>query len=187
MSRRSSSASSWRERARVAGGGALLIALVLAVPSCGYRLASSAGSRFVDPALKVDVRPFANDSVVPDAGAVIAARLREEMVRSGFRGTFQRTGADYQVEGRVREIQETVSSHGADDFALEHRLAVVVDIRVVEVVRGRLLWKEEGLGESASYYAGSDFQYTESNRRAAFEEVSRRLARRIGQTLRVLL
>ncbi|MCL5884675.1 MAG: hypothetical protein M1377_04955 [Deltaproteobacteria bacterium] len=92
-----------------------------------------------------------------------------------------------QWTGAIREIRETVVSHGADNFALEHRLAVSVDIRVVELVHGRLLWKGEGLSESASYYAGADFQYTESNRRTAFEEVSRRLARRIGQTLRVLL
>lgn len=137
--------------------------------------------------LKVDIRPFANASVVPDAGAFLAGRLRDEMLRSGFRGRFLRDGADYQVEGTIREIRETVVSHGADNFALEHRLAVSVDIRVVELVHGRLLWKGEGLSESASYYAGADFQYTESNRRTAFEEVSRRLARRIGQTLRVLL
>jgi len=146
-----------------------------------------AGQRFADPAVAVDVAPFANASVIPDAGAYLAARLREEMVRAGFRGRFARQGADVLVEGRVREVGESVASHGADGFALEHRLVVRVDVRVLEVVRGRLLWKEEGLAESASYYAGPDFQYTESNRRAAFEEAARRLARRIGQTLRAIL
>ena len=62
-----------------------------------------------------------------------------------------------------------------------------VDIRVVEIKRGRLLWKEDGLTDAASYFVGPDFQYTESNRRMAFEEICRRLARRIGETLREIL
>jgi len=95
--------------------------------------------------------------------------------------------ADYLVEGTVREIREEVSSHGADKFALEYRMTISVDIRVVEVTRGRRLWKEDGLSETASYYAGPDFQYTESNRRMAFEEVCHRIARRIGQTMKVIL
>lgn len=109
------------------------------------------------------------------------------MRRGGFRGVFDRRNADFLVEGTIRDVREDVSSHGADRFSLEHRLTLLVDIRVVEVVRGRVLWKEEGLAETASYFAGADFQYTEANRRMAFEEVCRRMARRIGQTMRVLL
>lgn len=186
MCRRNWSASWLRRPGRRAVPALLLVALGI-LPSCGYRLAASAGSRFVDPGLTLDIRPFGNASFVPDAGAFLAGRLRDELVQSGFRGRFRQPGADYQVEGQIREIEDTVVSHREDNFALEHRMTIRVDIRVVELVRGRLLWKEEGLVDSASYYAGADFQYTESNRRAAFEEVSRRVARRIGQTLRVLL
>jgi hypothetical protein len=154
---------------------------------CGYRFQAEPGFRFSDPSLRMDLRPFANASVVPDAGVFLAARLREELRRIGFRGSFDRSGADYSIEGSVREIREEVFSHGTDGRALEHRLKIVVDIRVVEIVRGRPLWKEDGLSETASYFAGADFQYTESNRRAAVEEVCRRMARRIGQTIRVIL
>ena len=133
------------------------------------------------------MRPFANESLVPDGGAYLTARLRDEMRGKGFRGRFRRSQADYLVEGTVRGIREQVFSHGTDEFALEHRMTITVDIRVVEIMQGRLLWKEDGLTESASYFAGPDFQYTESNRRMAFEEVCRRLARRIADTLREVL
>lgn len=135
----------------------------------------------------MDLRPFANESLVPDGGAYLTARLRDEMRGKGFRGRFERSQADYLVEGTVREIREEVFAHGQDDFALEYRITILVDIRVVEIMQGRLLWKEDGLTDAASYFAGPDFQYTESNRRIAFEEVCRRLARRIGQTLREVL
>jgi len=167
----------------------ILIALALllsSVTGCGYRL-ESGSPRFTDPSVRMDVSPFANRSPTPDAGAVVAAMLREELRRSGFQGSFGTVGANYLIEGKVREIRSDVFSHGTDRFSLENRLTLVVDIRVVEIVRGEVLWKESGLSETASYFSGTDAQYSEANWRAAFEEVARRMAVRLSQTLRVLL
>jgi hypothetical protein len=164
----------------------IALALLSAVAGCGYRLESGT-ARFTDPSVRMDVPPFANRSTTPDAGAVIAMRFREELRRSGFRGSFGNVGPNYLIEGTVREIRSDIFSHGSDRFSLENRLTLVVDIRVVEVVRGGVLWKETGLSETASYFSGTDAQYSEANRRAAFEEAVRRMAVRLSQTLRVLL
>jgi hypothetical protein len=164
----------------------IALALLSAVAGCGYRL-ESGSARFTDPSVRMDVSPFANRSATPDAGAVIAASFREELRRSGFRGTFGDVGANYLVEGTVRDLHSDIFSHGTDRFSIENRLTLVVDVRVVEVVRGGVLWKESGLTETASFYAGPDAQYTEANRRAAFEEVARRMAVRMSHILRVLL
>ena len=164
----------------------IALALLSAVAGCGYRL-ESGSARFTDPSVRMDVPPFANRSTTPDAGAVIAAGFREELRRSGFRGTFGDVGANYLVEGTVRDLRSDIFSHGTDRFSIENRLTLVVDVRVVEVVRGGVLWKESGLTETASFYAGPDAQYTEANRRAAFEEVARRMAVRMSHILRVLL
>ena len=164
----------------------IALALLSAVAGCGYRL-ESGSTRFTDPSVRMDVSPFANRTTTPDAGAVIAAGLREELRRSGFRGTFGDVGANYLVEGTVRDLRSDIFSHGTDRFSIENRLTLVVDVRVVEVVRGNVLWKESGLSETASYFSGADAQFTEANRRAAFEEVARRMAVRMSQILRVLL
>jgi hypothetical protein len=164
----------------------IALALLSAVAGCGYRL-ESGSARFTDPSVRMNVSPFANRSTTPDAGAVIAASFREELRRSGFRGTFGDVGANYLVEGTVRDLRSDIFSHGTDRFSIENRLTLVVDVRVVEVVRGGVLWKEAGLTETASFYSGTDAQYTEANRRAAFEEVARRMAVRMSQILRVLL
>jgi len=164
----------------------IALALLSAVAGCGYRL-ESGSARFTDPSVRMDVSPFANRSTTPDAGAVVAAGFREELRRSGFRGTFGNVGANYLVEGTVRDLRSDTFPHGTDRFSIENRLTLVVDVRVVEVDRGGVLWKESGLTETASFYAGPDAQYTEANRRAAFEEVARRMAVRMSQILRVVL
>jgi len=164
----------------------IALALLSLVAGCGYRLESGT-TRFTDPSVRMDLSPFANRSTTPDAGAAVAARFREELRRNGFRGSFGNLGADYQIEGTVREVRSDLFSQAADRFSLENRLTLVVDIRVIEVVRGKVLWKESGLSETASFFSGTDAQYTEANRRAAFEQVVRRMAVRLSQTLRVLL
>ena len=167
---------------------AVLLATACIAAGCGYRLQGGGKERFSDPAVRIDVSPFANASPVSDAGPYIAGCLREALRRGGFRGSFDREGADFLVEGKVREIREVVVSYAANSrFGLEYRLTLSVDIRVVEVVRGRVIWKEAGLVETAPFYSGPDAQYTESNRRAAFEEAGRRVAVRIAQTIKVVL
>ena len=146
----------------------IVLALLSAVPGCGYRLESGT-ARFTDPSVRMDVSPFANRSTTPDAGAVVAARLREELRRSGFQGSFGSADANYLIEGKVHEIRYDIFSHdSADRFPLEIRLNLVVDIRVVELLRRGVLWKESGLSETASFYSGTDAQYTTANQRAAF-------------------
>lgn len=165
-----------------------LLLAAFAASGCGYRLETvHRGGRFTDPALRIDLEPFRNATFDADAGSLMAVRLREELRRNGFKGEFEKVGAGYLVEGTVRQVRDDVSSHGSDGFALEHALTLAVDIRVVEVVKGRLLLKEEGITETAAYFAGPDFQYTESNRRMALEELCRRVARRLGRTMRMVL
>jgi len=164
-----------------------LAVLLLAGAGCGYHLQPDGTTRFSDPSIRMDLAPFTNDTSEADAGAYIAARLREELRRGGFRGSFGRTGADYLVEGRIRNTPDDVFSRDAEGFALEKRLTLVVDIRVIDVRGGGVLWKAAGLKEAASYYSGPDAQYTAANRRAAFEETARILVFRMAQTIRVVL
>lgn len=166
----------------------LAAAAATAATACGYRLDSAGISRFSDASIRMDVPPFSNASTVPDAGSYVASRVREELRRGGFRGGFDRVGAGYLVEGKVLETREAVASHSADSrFGLEYRLTVVLEVRVVDAAKGSVLWKEEGISEASPFYAGPDPQYTEANRRAAFEDAVRRLAIRIAQTIRVVV
>jgi len=190
VSRSANSPASGRRGIRAGIVAAALLAAVAAaaVSGCGYRLRTEANSRFSDATVRMDLSPFGNASTIPDAGSYVAARLREELRRGGYRGGFDRTGADFLVEGKVQETRESVVSHAVESrFGLEYRLVVLLDIRVVEVAKGKVLWTETGIAEVAPFYSGPDPQYTEANRRAAFEDAVRRLAIRLAQTIRVIL
>lgn len=166
---------------------AILLLLVLSAAACGYRLQPEGKGRFSDPAVRIDLSPLVNDSSEPDAGSFVAARLREELRRRGFEGSYGRVGADFQVTGKVREFRDEVFSRTSGRFALENRFTLVVEIRVVNTRQGAVLWKDEDLAETVSYYAGTDAEYTASNRRAAFEETVRRMVLRMAQTIRLIL
>jgi hypothetical protein len=164
-----------------------LAASILGATGCGYRLQPVQGGRFADPSLVVDLPPFDNRSFDPDVGAFLSAVLREDLRRSGFRGSFGRAGANRRIEGRVLEVEEAVATHGKEGFALERVLTLRVSLKVTDAVRGNTLLEERALSEGTAYFSGPDFQYTESNRRMALEEACRRLARRIGHSLRMVL
>ncbi len=161
--------------------------LLLGASACGYRLQPEGKGRFTDPSVVIDLSPFSNDSPEPDAGSYLAARLREELRRRGFEGKFGRVGADFQVTGKVRGFRDDVFSHTSARFQLENRFTVLVAVRVIDTRQGTVLWKDEGLSETVSYYAGPDAEYTASNRRAAFEETVRRMVLRMAQTIRLIL
>ena len=164
----------------------LLVFLALAAVSCGYSLQPEGSGRFSDPATRVDLPPFRNDTAEGDAGAYVALKLREELRQRGFVGLYEHNDADFLIAGRVREYRDEVLSNVAR-FALENRFTLVLEIRVTNAQTGSVLWKEENLRESVSYYSGPDPEYTASNRRAAFEEAARRIVRRMAQTVRLIL
>ncbi len=165
----------------------LVALLALAAAACGYRFQPDGKGHFSDPDARMDLSPFVNDSSEPDAGSYVAGKLREALRQRGYRGSFGNVGADYLVTGKVRDFKDDVVSHTSSRFALENRFTLVAQIRVVDTRRGGVLWKDEDLVETVSYYSGSDAQYTEANRRTAFEEAVRRMVLRMAQTIRLIL
>ena len=164
-----------------------LVFVVLAAASCGYSLQMEGSRRFSDPAVRIDLSPFVNDTPESDAGSYAASKLREELRRRGFEGSFQRMEADFLISGKVLEIREEVLSYTAVRFALENRFTLTLGVRVIDTRNGNVLWKDDTMRENISYFSGPDPEYTASNRRAAFEEAVRRIVLRMAQTIRLIL
>src|SRR4030065_107768 len=55
----------------------IFLLLVVFLPACGYRLQGSPGSLFADPGIRVDLRPFTNESFVPAPGDGFSGKRRD--------------------------------------------------------------------------------------------------------------
>jgi len=160
----SAMASGWGRAAR---GGAVLTALLLTLPACGYSF--TATGRLSGGAATAAVRPFENRSTEPELGAAIAAALREELAR---RGALATGDAQPVVVGEVTSAAPTPAAPGGVSW----RIGIEVRARLLD---GARVLAERTIRRDADYPAGVDPLETEGRRAQAI----RRLAADCGREL----
>src|SRR5574337_1182494 len=99
------------------------LALLLALAGCGYAFTAGAG-RMPAGAESVLVRPLANRTPDAEAGALVAAALRQELARRGAAGG---EGAPARIEGTILESAASPSSPDGSTW----RLALEVEARLL--------------------------------------------------------
>ncbi|HEY6106674.1 MAG TPA: LPS assembly lipoprotein LptE, partial [Anaeromyxobacteraceae bacterium] len=139
---------------------------------CGYAFTAGAG-RMPAGAESVLVRPLANRTADADAGALLAAALREELARRGAAGG---DGAPARIEGTVLESAASLTSPDGSTWrlALEVEARLLAGDRVLGEVRVRR--QEDYLGEV-------DALATEGRRRLALRRAAEAAAREIVERL----
>jgi hypothetical protein len=146
----------------------VLAVALLALPACGYRLAAR-GAPLAGGASEVFVPPLENRSSDSEAGALVAAALREELARRGAQGG---AGAAARIEGAVEDVRYGSSSPNGATW----KLALVVSARLVApggaVPQARIARSEE-------YLVGQDPLETEGRRRLALRRAAAAAAREL--------
>jgi hypothetical protein len=146
-------------------------ALALALlAGCGYAF-SSGVSRLPAGAEKVFVRPLENRTADAEAGALVAAALRQELARRGAEGG---PAAPAALRGEVESILATPAT-GAT-------------WRLTLVVRARLEAGGQALAEAVvrpaeEYLVGVDALESEGRRRVALQRAAERAGREIVERL----
>jgi len=143
---------------------------LLLLAGCGYGF-SSGVSRLPAGAEKVFVRPLANRTADAEAGALVAAALRQELARRGAEGG---AAAPAALEGEVETILATPAT-GAT-------------WRLTLVVKARLEAGGKPLGEvtvrpAEEYLLGVDALESEGRRRVALRRAAERAGREIVERL----
>ncbi len=136
--------------------------------SCGYGLAAGK-ARLPAGAEHVFVRPFENHTTDAEAGALVAASLRQELAR---RHADAGPDAPARIEGAVEEITFGPSSPNGATY----RLAVTVSARLL--IRGAVTAEQHARREE-DWLAGLDPLESEGRRRLALRRAADRLAREI--------
>jgi hypothetical protein len=140
--------------------------LLLALSGCGYSLNAGAG-RMPNGAQRVFVRPLENRTTDAEAGALVAAALRQELARRG---------ADAGSEAAAR-IEGTVDDASFSTLGLNpptYRLALTVTVRLL--VDGKLL-AEQHAGRAEDWLSGLDPLESEGRRRLALRRAAEAVAR----------
>ncbi len=114
---------------------------------------------------RVFVRPLENRTADAEAGALVAAALRQELARRGAGGD---AGAPARIEGAV------VSSSFGPSSATTYRLTLVVEARLVA---GAKVLAEHRVGRDEDYVGAIDALESEGRRRVALRRAATFLAR----------
>ena len=149
-------------------GVAAALALAAAWAGCGYS-ATAGASRLPPGAEHVFVPPFANRTADAEAGALVAASLREELAR---RGTAGGEGAPARIEGVVTRVSAApVTTQGGTwrlVFEVQARLLVDGKDAAATTVR-----------REVDYQGEVDAIATEGRRRLALRRAASEAARDI--------
>jgi hypothetical protein len=153
-----------------------LAAVVLASSGCGYRLAA-AGRPLAGGVTEVGVPPFENRTADAEAGALLAAGVRDELARRGVVSASEEGGA--RLEGVVESSQATPSSADGRGAA-SWRLALRATARLVK--DGAAL-ADASVVREEEFLSGQDALETEGRRRLALRRAAATAARDLVERL----
>lgn len=148
--------------------------LALTAAGCGYSVgAGASASRLPTGSEKIFVAPLDNRSADAEAGALVAAALREELARRGVAGG---EGSPSRIEGVVVRVSSAplTPQGGTWRLGFEVQARLVKDGR--EVARVDVRREVDYLGEV-------DAIATEGRRRLAVRKAAEEAAREIAERL----
>jgi hypothetical protein len=140
----------------------------LALGGCGYSFAAGAG-RLPEGAERVQVRPLENRTGDAEAGALVAAALREELARRGISGGEE---APARIEGVVERSAFAASSPNNATFRLTLEVQARLLVKGEVVAARRVMVGEDYLGQVDALAA-------EGRRRLALRRAAEAAARQI--------
>ncbi len=146
--------------------GATVAAMLLA--GCGYGF-TAGGSRLPAGAERVFVAPFENQTTDAEAGALVAAALRQELARRGADGG---SAAPARIEGAVLATAFGPSSASGATYRLT--LSVAARLRV-----GDRVVAEQQVAQGEDYLEAVDALESEGRRRVALRRAAEAAAREI--------
>jgi hypothetical protein len=130
------------------------VLLVLSVPACGIRY-GFAGGGLPANIRTVSVLPFENQTTSPELQRELLEVMRREIQRRlGVREAPQ-ARADAIVRGVIDtydvDVPVGISANPSQAVTARRRLAVTVDVEIVEQASGRVLFQRKGLRGEGEY------------------------------------
>ena len=122
----------------------MLLATVLGVHACGYRL-SGTGSLVPEGAKTIAVPAFINYTNEPYVDLEVTKAVVDEFIADGRLRIVDVEVADLVLRGVVVKYEVTALSYTADSFVQQYRVRIVVNAFLDDLRTKKTLWQEAGI------------------------------------------
>lgn len=109
-------------------------------------------------------------------GQWITQELREEFLRDSGLQLSDKDEADVILSGKVVSAFTTGLSYVRYDVAVERRISVEVEVRLVDAKSGKEIWKSPPIFREEGFYVGKSVTQTEDLKNEALKKISRDIA-----------
>ncbi len=160
----------------------LLIFVIFAslVSGCGYELVRDKGI-FGGEITTVSVPIFKNPTYEPHVSKYVSQAFTKELMGTGV-FKLDRGGTDGYFEGMIKDIRTIPNTLGKTGIVTEKK--IYMDLELILYRKNGTLIRRWALSDSQVYRADVP-NYEEYNKRAAYEKLSERMARRFSAAILV--
>jgi outer membrane lipopolysaccharide assembly protein LptE/RlpB len=161
-------------------GPALALFLILLLSGgCGYHIAGK-GGKMPGGITTISIPVFVNQTGKPDIEATLTTSFAEE-----FRTTVEVTGnAEARLDGQIISYNLKAVSYTKNDINLEYRLTVVLELRLIAVETGTVIWKADRVVDYEDFIVvTSDVTATDEAEIEAFKKLSTDTARNVKERM----
>lgn len=158
----------------------LVVAIIIAalISGCGYELVRDKGI-FGGEITTVSVPIFKNPTYEPHVSKYVSQAFTKELMGTGV-FKLDKTGADGYFEGTIKDIRTIPNTLGKTGIVTEKK--IYMDLELVLFRKNGTLIRRWTLSDSQVYRADVP-NYEEYNKRAAYEKLSERMARRFSAAI----
>ena len=159
---------------------AIIIVLLFGLIGCGYRF--SGGGTLPGGIVSVCLPVFENRSSETGIGTALTNAVAYEFTRSGKVRLVECRQAQAQLFGAVKSVRVESIAHSGSQTAVERRVTLTVEIRLVGT-DGTVLKPTIEISEKEAYPVSSDKSTSDREKRQAIAILSKRLAEKIYKRL----
>ncbi len=153
-----------------------LILFLFVFVSCGYQF--EGGGYINNDVTLVAVNMLENKTSQAGADILFTNSLINEIIEKTDTKIVDDTRASAVLKGRINAITFTTLSRSTTESVIERRITASVDIKLINQ-DGQIIWTVKNFTSDEEYKVSVDTITDESNKRAAVEKISIRIAEKL--------
>ena len=155
----------------------VVLAVLVAFTACGYQF-KGMGLEAPEGVRTIAITVLENRTSESGIETTFTGDLAYEFTRSKVLEVVDKETADAVLSGSIASVKVDTISHTANYQSDERRVTVTLDL-TLKRADGKVIWSDRSVSDQEVFKVSSDKLTTESNKRAAIEVISERLADKI--------